>query len=79
MNEDIELLEVEETPEKEIKPVREVKQEPIREVKRGPERKVKILKKEFNFEDVVIAIIGLIVLAVIFLLPRIMYAFKVMS
>ena len=39
-------------------------------------KKIKILKWEFNFEDVVLVIIGLVIIASIFLLPKIMNIFK---
>lgn len=40
------------------------------------QKKIKILNKEFNFEDIVLVIIGLVIVAGIFLLPRIMNIFN---
>ncbi|MCI9434652.1 MAG: hypothetical protein HFI86_05225 [Bacilli bacterium] len=39
-------------------------------------KKIKILNKEFNFEDIILLIIGLVIVASIFLLPRIMNIFS---
>ncbi len=39
-------------------------------------KKIKILNKEFNFEDIILVIIGLVIVASIFLLPRIMNIFN---
>lgn len=39
-------------------------------------KKVKILGKEFNYEDLILIVIGLVIIAAIFLMPRIMNMFK---
>ncbi len=39
-------------------------------------KKIKILNKEFNLEDVILIIIGLVIIASIFLLPSIMNIFN---
>ena len=39
-------------------------------------KKIKILGKEFMFEDVILVIIGIIIIASIFLLPKIMKLFN---
>mgnify|MGYP004526211139 FL=1 len=39
-------------------------------------KKIKILGKEFNYEDLILIVIGLVIIAAIFLMPRIMNMFK---
>ena len=46
------------------------------EVKDNNVKKIKILNKEFNYEDVILVVMGIIILVSIFLLPTIMRIFK---
>ncbi len=46
------------------------------EVKDNNVKKIKILNKEFNYEDVILVAMGIIILVSIFLLPTIMRIFK---
>lgn len=46
------------------------------EVKDNNVKKIKILNKEFNYEDVILVTMGIIILVSIFLLPTIMRIFK---
>lgn len=46
------------------------------EVKDNNVKKIKILNKEFNYEDVILVVMGIIILVSIFLLPIIMRIFK---
>ena len=46
------------------------------EVKDNNVKKIKILNKEFNYEDVILVAMGIIILVAIFLLPTIMRIFK---
>ena len=46
------------------------------EVKDNNVKKIKILNKEFNYEDVILVAMGIIILVAIFLLPTIMRRFK---
>lgn len=47
----------------------------VEETKEENVKKVKILNKEFNLEDIILLLIGLIIVLAIFLLPRIMKIF----
>ena len=46
------------------------------EVKDNNVKKIKILNKEFNYEDVILVTMGIIILVSIFILPTIMRIFK---
>mgnify|MGYP000673061662 CR=1 FL=1 len=39
-------------------------------------KKIKILNKEFNYEDVILVLMGIVIVAAIFLMPKIMSMFK---
>ena len=57
--------------EKETSVENETKEENTEKVKI-----VKILGKEFNFEDIILAVIGLVLIVSIFIMPKIMNMFK---
>lgn len=79
-----ELEEVEETNEvvsktEKLEEVLEEAEQPNNEEEKKDDtnnKKIKILNKEFNFEDIILLIIGLVIVASIFLLPRIMNIFN---
>lgn len=79
-----ELEEVEETndvPSKteELEEVLEESEQPNNEEEKKDDtnnKKIKILNKEFNLEDIILVVIGLVIVASIFLLPRIMNIFN---
>ena len=39
-------------------------------------KKIKILNKEFNYEDVILVLMGIVIVVAIFLMPKIMSMFK---
>ncbi len=62
----------------ELEEVLDENEQPINsdEKKEEDNKKIKLLGKEFNFEDIILLVIGLVIVASIFLLPRIMNIFN---